>query len=314
MAALESLISLRQMRYFVCVVEQKGFTPAAAILHVAQPSLSRQIAQLEEAVQAPLLIRLPTGVVPTEAGLTVYRSACEILDAVNGLGDQVRGQRQEPQGRVAIALPATCGTAFIADLIKACKDEIPKVDLQVQDSIGTLTGQSLSSGLVDFGVLPNPSEVPGIEVEPVFREWLYLVSSLDGQQRVPAEVPLTGLAGMPLVLGPRTMPLRRYIERTALEHQVSLDIRYEQHTVSTISGVARAGLASTIANWPSVVENFPVGAFAVQKIIQPDMYRIIAIAHPVDRPLRYPARCAYDIVKRLLVERVKDGRWRGALI
>lgn len=305
---------MRQMRYFVCVVEQKGFTSAAAILHIAQPSLSRQIAQLEEAIGEQLLIRTPAGIIPTEAGLKVYQTARDLLDVVNGLGDAVRGSQQEPEGRVAIALPATSGTEFIADLIKTCKVEIPKVELHVQDTISALTSQVLSSGLVDFGVLPNAEEVQGIQAEPIFREWMYLITAVEGRKRVPAEIAFSELAGRPLVLGPRTMHLRRYIERVASEQGLALHVRYEQHTIGTITGVVRAGLASTISNWPSAIDNFPVGAFTLQKIVAPELQRVIAIAHPVDRPLRHPAKAAYDIVKRLLIERVKDGRWRGALL
>lgn len=314
MAALESLVSLRQMRYFVCVVEQKGFTPAAAILHVAQPSLSRQVAQLEEAIGEQLLIRTPTGIIPTQAGLTVYRSARDLLEAVNGLGEVVRGSQRAPEGRVSIALPATAGTDLIADVIKTCKREIPKVELHVQDTISALTGQVLSSGLVDFGVLPNAEEVQGIQAEPIFREWMYLVSATEGRKRLPVEVDFVSAAGRPLVMGPRTMHLRRYIERVAAEQKLTLQVRYEQHTVGAITGVVRAGLASTITNWPSAVDHFPLGAFTLQKIVQPELQRVLAIAHPVDRPLRHPAKAAYDIVKRLLIERVKDGRWRGALV
>lgn len=314
MASLESLVSLRQMRYFVCVVEQKGFTSAAAVLHVAQPSLSRQIAQLEEAVDEQLLIRTPTGIIPTAAGLKVYQTARDLLDLVNGLGNVVKGTQREPEGRVSIALPATSGTQFIADVIKACKLDIPKVELHVQDTISALTGQALSSGLVDFGVLPNSEEVQGIEAEPIFHEWLYLVTAVEGRKRVPAEIDLAKLSEVPLVLGPRTMHLRRYVERMAGERGIALNVRYEQQTIGTIAGVVRAGLASAVSNWPSAIDNFPAGEVALRKIVNPELRRVIAIAHPVDRPLRYPAQAAYDIVKRLLVGRVKDGRWRGTLV
>jgi len=314
MATLESLISLRQMRYLVCVVEQKGFSSAASILHIAQPSLSRQIAQLEEAIGEQLLIRTPSGIIPTEAGLKVYQTSRDLLDVVNGLGDAVRGSQQEPEGRVAIALPATSGTDFIADVIKTCKIEIPKVELHVQDTISALSSHVLSSGLVDFGVLPNADEVQGIEAEPIFKEWMYLVTATEVRKRVAAEIKFSELSDRPLVLGPKTMHLRRYIDRVASEHDMALHVRYEQHTIGAITGVVRAGLASTISNWPSATDNFPVGAFALQKIVNPELQRVIAIAHPVDRPLRHSAKAAYAIVKRLLIERVKDGRWRGALL
>lgn len=314
MASLESIISLRQMRYFVCVVEQKGFTSAASILHVAQPSLSRQVAQLEEAIDAQLLIRTSTGIIPTEAGLKVYQAARDLLDSVNGLGNAVKGIQQEPEGRVSIALPATCGTQFLADVIKTCKLEIPKVELHVQDTISTITSQVLSAGLVDFGVLPNAEEVQGIEAEPIFREWLYLVTLMEGRKRTPTEIDLASLAGLPLVMGPRTMHLRRYVERVAAEQGIALHVRYEQQTVGTIIGVVRSGLAATVSNWPSAVDHFSIGEFAIQKFVNPELHRVIAIAHPIDRPLRRPAKAAYDIVKRLLIERVKDGRWRGTPI
>jgi hypothetical protein len=69
--------------------------------------------------------------------------------------------------------------------------------------------------------------------------------------------------------------------------RVSLDVPYEQHTIGTIIGVVRAGLASSISNWTPAVDNFPVGEFAFQKIINPEIHRVIAIAHPVDWPLRH---------------------------
>lgn len=313
MALLESTVSLRQMRYFVCVVEQKGFTSAAAVLHVAQPSLSRQIAQLEEAVSEQLLIRTPAGIIPTEAGLKVYQTSRAILEKVNGLGDDVHGMAHEPQGRVSIVLPATAGTEFIADVIKTCKILIPKVDLHVQDSISQMSGQILGAGLVDFGVLPNAEEVQGIAAEPIFHEYLYLVSATDGRKRAATEISFKQLVKHELVMGPRSMHLRRYAERIASEHGHALNVRYEQQTIGTISGFVRAGLASTISNWPSAVDNFPVGGYAIQRIVEPEMLRVIAIAHPVDRPLRQAAKAAYDIVRRQLIERVKDGRWRGTL-
>lgn len=313
MASLESLVSLRQMRYFTCVVEHRGFTSAAAILHIAQPSLSRQIAQLEEALQTQLLVRTPTGSIPTEAGLWLYQECRDLLERVNGLGDALRGTTREPEGRVSVVLPATSGPDFIADVIKTCSTEMPKVELHVHDKISPLTGQMLSTGLVDFGVLPNAKEIQGIEAELIFKEWLYLVSSDKGGKRQPSEINFAALADIPLVMGPRNMYMRRYVERMANEQGFVLNLRYEQHSIGTIAGVVRAALAATVSNWPSAVDNFPIGAFTIQRIVNPNLSRDIAIAYPVGRPLRHAAKAAYNIVKRLLVERVRDGRWRGSL-
>lgn len=273
--------------------------------------MSRQIAQLEDIFETQLLVRTTSGIIPTEAGFRLYQEAQDLLERVNGLSGILKGSNQEPEGRVSIALPATSGSDFIADVIKTCQSEIPKVELHVRDSISTLTNQVLSNGLVDFGVLPNAEEVQGIEAEPIFKEWLYIVSESTPGKRQPTEMDFHAMADLPLVMGPRSMHLRRYVERIANEQGVTLKLRYEQQTVGTITGVVRAGLAATVSNWPSAVDNFPIGTFTIQKIVNPELTREIAIAHPIDRPLRHAARAAYNIVKRLLIERVNDGRWRG---
>lgn len=302
------------MRYFVCVVEQRGFTAAGAVLHVAQPALSRQIAQLEETLGEQLLVRQPEGVQPTEAGRRLYDLARDVLERVNGAESEVRGLDRAPQGRVTVALPATCGTALLAELISVCKERLPLVDLQIWDGISTHTGHVLESGMVDFGVVPNADEVSGVTVQELFREQLFLIRSHDGRTREPTEIALSDIAAIPLVLGPRAMHLRRCFERAAQETGICLDVRYEQKTVNTIAGFVRAGLAATVSNWPSFVELFPVGGVIAQRIVAPELSRTISIAYPSARPLNHAARVTYELTRSLILMRVSDGTWRGELI
>lgn len=311
---LESRISLRQLRYFVDVVEQRGFTAAARVLHVAQPALSRQIAQLEDDLGERLLVRQSDGVLPTDAGLRLYDLARAILERVNGAREEVRGQQSEPQGRVSVALPTTGGTDLITELVQVCAVELPKVSLQVIDGIATQTGHVLESGMVDFGVVPNADEVPGIEAEPLFHEHLFLVRRAEGGGVQPAEIPFAEAVAVPLVLGPRSMHLRRYLEQQATAAGLVLNLAHEQRSANTIAGFVRAGLGSTVTNWPSMREFFPEGHVLVQRIVQPELHRTITMGHAASRPLNRAARATYDVLKRLLVARMRDGRWRGEAI
>lgn len=308
---LESRISLRQLRYFVDVVEQRGFTAAARVLHIAQPALSRQIAQLEEDLGERLLVRQSDGVVPTDAGMRLYDLARAILERVNGAQEAVRGQHSEPQGRVSVALPTTGGTDLITELVHACAVELPKVSLQIIDGVSTQTGHVLESGMVDFGVVPNADEVPGIEAEPLFDEHLFLVRQAQGSAEQPPEVPFATVATTPLVLGPRSMHLRRYLEQQASAAGLTLNIAHEQRSASTIAGFVRAGLGATVTNWPSLREYFPDGHVIAQRIVDPSLRRTIAIGHAASRPLNLAARATHDVLRRLLLERLRDGRWRG---
>ncbi len=311
MALLESVLSLRQLRYFACVVEQRGFTSAGAVLHVAQPALSRQIALLEEAFGEQLLVRLPNGVQPTEAGRRLYGLARDVLERVNGAQAELRGLDLEPQGRVAVALPASSGVKLITDIIKTCKAELPLVDLQVLDGISTHSGHVLESGLVDFAVVPNADEVAGITAEDLFREHLFLVRTHPQASREPPEIALTAIGQMPLVLGPRSTHLRRVVEKAAVAQGMALNLRYEQRTLTTIAGFVRAGLAATISNWPGIVENTLSGTMLVQRIVQPELSRTISMAYTTARPLNHAAKATYLLVKRLVHAHVADGSWRG---
>lgn len=182
------------------------------------------------------------------------------------------------------------------------------------DGASTQTGHVLESGMVDFGVVPNADEVPGIESEPLFHEHLYLLRRAEGAGVQPAQIPFAEAAAVPLVLGPRSLHLRRYLERQATALGLALNVAHEQRSANTIAGFVRAGLAATVANWPSVREFFPDGHVSAQRIVQPELERTIAIGHAAARPLNRAARATYDVLRGLLLARVRDGRWRGDAI
>ena len=114
--------SLRQIRYFLSVADLGGFTPAAAALHVAQPALSRQIAQLEEELGFALLRREPRGVSLTEAG-ALFRQR------VGGLEEELRSAAEDARRlhRVCIAgtphlEPYLLDGAFVQKIIRPADD------------------------------------------------------------------------------------------------------------------------------------------------------------------------------------------------
>ena len=97
MNQLDSLLTLRQLRYFLSVVEHRSFSAAARALYVAQPSLSRQVAQLEQALGEPLLVRHADGVSITEAGERLYLMARQLLDRVKAEIADVAKVESEPR-------------------------------------------------------------------------------------------------------------------------------------------------------------------------------------------------------------------------
>jgi LysR family nitrogen assimilation transcriptional regulator len=99
-------MDLRQLRYFVQISETANFSRAAEILHVAQPSLSQQMKNLEDELGVELLIRHARGVTLTPLGQQLYDDARRILHEVDRARDTLRTQSQSPSGRISVGLPS----------------------------------------------------------------------------------------------------------------------------------------------------------------------------------------------------------------
>jgi LysR family nitrogen assimilation transcriptional regulator len=102
-------VQYRQLRYFVKIVEAGSFSRAASLIYIAQPALSDQIAELEEELGTPLLLRSARGVRPTAAGEILYREACAILKHLDQLPNVVRASLGSAQGEVAPGIDSQLG-------------------------------------------------------------------------------------------------------------------------------------------------------------------------------------------------------------
>lgn len=168
--------SLRQIRYFLSVADLGGFTPAAAALHVAQPALSRQIAQLEEELGFALLRREPRGVSLTEAG-ALFRQR------VGGLEEELRSAAEDArrlhrgEGGV-LRLLHSSSTPLAGPLLAALQDftrDQPRVRVDVDRLSSEQQQEAVAQGRADLGLarLPLLRQEGGIEIRPLPEERLW---------------------------------------------------------------------------------------------------------------------------------------------
>ncbi|HSX70220.1 MAG TPA: LysR substrate-binding domain-containing protein, partial [Pseudomonas sp.] len=147
--------------------------------------------------------------------------------------------------------------------------------------------------------------------EPIFTEDLYWVGQGDALSD-DAPISLAEAAATRLVMAPRALHLRRRIEQAAMETGVVLNVAYEQQSAPGIASLVRSGLAATISNWPPLEELFQ--PTAARLIVEPRITRTVSIAHSVHKPLSFAASCMRDLVRGILLDAVRTGRWRGSLI
>ena len=106
------MVDLRQLRYFVEIVDQSSLTRAAARLNVAQSALSVHLRNMETDLGTPLVIRGRNGITVTEAGQILLVHARRMIAEQQSIEDEIRNLGDEPSGEVRLGLPGTIGALF----------------------------------------------------------------------------------------------------------------------------------------------------------------------------------------------------------
>src|SRR5215212_5553164 len=124
---------LRQLRYFVAVVEAGSMTRAAERLHIAQQSLSQQIRVLETQLGAPLLTRSSRGVTPTTVGEVLLREARVVLAQAERAADAVQRAARGDSGALRVGFLTTVAHDLMPPIVRAFADQHPAIALHTED-------------------------------------------------------------------------------------------------------------------------------------------------------------------------------------
>jgi len=169
-------MQFRQLRYFVRIVEAGSFSRAASIVHIAQPALSQQIAELEERLGVSLLQRSARGVRPTAAGEILYTKASEILHRLDRLPGLVRSSGGEPEGVVGLGIMASLAPKMVGGILQECRTIMPKVTIRVTDGDSFGLERKIALGALDLGILYEDEFLTPLTRKPLFTQKLHLVS------------------------------------------------------------------------------------------------------------------------------------------
>ncbi len=236
-------MDLKQLEYFVQVAELGGFTRAAAVLHVAQPALSRQVRLLEVELRQPLLLRNGRGATLTPAGQRLLEHARGILQQVQRARLDLEAQRGAATGRITLALPPTVGRRLTTPLVAAFRERFPGAQLSVVETLSAYALEWLASGRVDCAVVYNVTPSPLIDLQPVLDEPLYLVSRrAPGARRlIGAAVSFEQLAKCELVIPSRPHSIRMLLEAAMAAAGVRARVALEIESVAAMLELAAQG-------------------------------------------------------------------------
>lgn len=149
-------MELRTLRYFLAAAQEENITRAADILHVTQPTLSRQIMDLEKELGTTLMLRGKNGLTLTDEGIFFRQRAEEIVELADRLEQAFAERNVDVSGLIAIGASEAVGSRLFAKLIKKFSEKYPLVQFHLYNETADNIKNRLDKGLVDVGLLLEP--------------------------------------------------------------------------------------------------------------------------------------------------------------
>ncbi|CAO3429978.1 LysR substrate-binding domain-containing protein [Azospirillum endophyticum] len=304
-------MDLRQLRYFIAIVDEGSFTAAAQKLNVAQPALSHNMRNLEADLGVKLLTRGVHGVKPTSAGTKLYEHAEVILRHVAQATEQIRNYSGAPSGAVTIGLTSSVALVAAVPLVQAVRIELPQVSLRVVEAFSGTILEWLNDDRLDFGCLYDVTRSRSFLAEPLVREELYLICPPgEGGDDITFEE----LAGKDLILPSRPHNLRDRVERGARETCTVINVAVEINGLPQIKALVAKGVGYSVLPISAVMEEWRAGLVSARLIVTPYLHRSVHLCSPRGTPATEAASAVRAIFVRVVHDLVSSGVWPSVLL
>ncbi len=309
-------MELKQLKYFVAVVDCGTMSQAAIQLDMVQPALSQQISRLETELSTRLLNRSNRGVSLTEPGVAFYREAVLALRHAEEAARVAKQARLT--GSVSIGLsPSICALVGLP-LMLSMKEKYPDVRLHIVEGMSGHLTQMLNARQIDLAILFNDKDAKRWSVTPLLQEKLFVIGkSLSGDQKsskkMGEKVNLQALKDLPLILPTSGHGLRQAIDRAFANSKLKPKIVAEIDSLDLLMASVVAGLGHTIQPWGAVVKIPDFSSkLAISEIKDQSIFRPSLLCSLSDDELSPSALAARVLVKECVETLAISGAWKGS--
>ncbi|EBZ4664295.1 LysR family transcriptional regulator [Salmonella enterica subsp. enterica serovar Bovismorbificans] len=241
-------MDLRQLRYFVKVVELGNVTRASEALHIAQPAVSQQIRNLEDEMGMQLLERSSHGVAATAAGKTLHRHAKALLREADRTRELLRLDAEMPQGKVSVGLPSSSSRMFALPLARKVIEHYPGILLELIEVPTAEMPRMIENGQIDLAVAADVMEIPEISKIPLLSEDLCLI--MWSEFEWPHDtISIAELAQLPIILPGFPNSIRMRVEAVFREQKLSCKVLFEASSIALLFAAVQEKLGVTILPW-----------------------------------------------------------------
>ena len=194
-------MEIRVLKYFLTIAKEGSITKAAKSLHLTQPTLSRQIQELEKELNQKLLVRSNHNIKLTNEGLILSKRAEEILDMVEKTQKELSSINKNISGEIYIGSGETEVIKYIAEIIKEINVEYPDISFNMHNGNLEDVTEKLDKGLIDFGIIMQPADLSKYnKISLPKKDSWGIVMRKDSYLANKKSISLTDLEKVPLIL------------------------------------------------------------------------------------------------------------------
>lgn len=305
-------MELRQLRYFVRIVETGSLGSAAADLSLGVSALSQQMTRLENELAIRLLQRTSRGVTPTNAGLAFYSQA---QLALRHADDAILAAREARlSGHVSVGMAPSTASVLGMPFINAMHENYPDVRLHVVESLSGNLERMINTRQIDLAVVFQKEKIVRWSATPILEERLFLIGTHALLAHVYEDnISPRQLAGIPLIMPTQSHGLRGTLEAICQENGFTVDITAEIDGLSLLMRAVGQGLGATMQPG-AAISHLNQDSLRVIGVHNPVLSRpnyIVSLSDDELSPAGLAARVTLIKVMRQLAEM---GAWPGATL
>lgn len=308
-------MELRQLRYFVAIVDHGSLSRAALVLHVAQPALTQQLRQLEDELGAQLLHRSAQGVLCTDAGKVFYEHAQAILKQVADARSAVVQSTTRPSGSVTLGLPHSISGALALPLLMATRASYPEITLQLTEELSGSLQEQLKSGRINLAVLFDDGQLGAFISTPLIEEDLMFICR-SGSVFDPGgtSVAFADALRQTLILPAQQQGVRPRIENAAHAAGLALANVIEINSIAILKSALLADMGATLLPAAPLQDQIDSGALVARPLSDPALSRSVTLCASKNIPLTNAAAAVGKLVHQVARDLCDSGGWRGARV
>ncbi|NGP45599.1 LysR family transcriptional regulator [Bacillaceae bacterium SIJ1] len=290
-------MELRQIRYFMEVAMREHVTEAADALHVAQSSVSRQIANLESELGVDLFIREKRRVKLTPIGKIFYERMAQAMNVIDDAKREVEEHLDPKKGTIRVAFPISLAAYILPTVIHAFRMHYPEAKFHLKQALYDELIDGVIKGEYNLALLgPLPKDEKKIHRKVLFTENIVALLPIHHSLAQKKSLKLLELKDEQFVTLPKGFVFREIVEKACLSLGFSPSVGFEGDDTDALKGLVSAGLGVALMPEVTLVDNIPRSTVRIP-LDDENLTRTVGVITPTQRKLLPTEELFYEFLQ-----------------